>query len=149
MLRSLRTAALMLGLVGASVVAVERNAAAQGRSGTDSPGQQALADGRKALEGDDFATAEQKFREAISLDPKLNDAYWRLAAILYRNKQYPQAIELLRKAPESTDIDVREQLGLALYKTANPPPAEAVHLLEDVVSRRPESYAAQMQLGQH
>jgi tetratricopeptide (TPR) repeat protein len=149
---SLRKLALVVGLVGASVVAVERNAVAQatgGRSGTDSPGAQALIDGRKALEGDDFPTAEQKFREAISLDPKLNDPYWRLAAILYRNKQYAQAIELLRRAPESSDIDVREQLGLSLYKSSNPPPAEAVRLLEDVVSRRPESFAAQMQLGQH
>jgi tetratricopeptide (TPR) repeat protein len=135
-------------------VAVEPGAQAQGgaiggRSGSDSPGQQALLDGRKALESDDFATAETKFREAISLDPKLNDAYWRLAAILYGKKQYQQAVELLRRAPDPTDIDVREQLGLSLYKTANPPPAESVRLLEDVVGKRPDSYAAQLQLGQH
>jgi tetratricopeptide (TPR) repeat protein len=146
--RTLRLAVLTIGMVAASTAA-ERTAVAQGRSASESPGLQALADGRKALESDDFNTAEQKFREAISLDPKLNDAYWRLAAILYRKKQYPQAIELLRKAPDPTDIDVREQLGLALYKTTNPPPAEAVRLLEDVVSKRPESYASQMQLGQY
>ena len=35
------------------------------------------------------------------------------------------------------------------YKTANPPPPESVRLLEDVVAKRPDSYAAQLQLGQH
>jgi tetratricopeptide (TPR) repeat protein len=130
----------------------QREAMAQasgGRTGSASPGEQSLSDGRKALESDDFATAEAKFREAISLDPKLNDAYWRLAAILYGQKKYQQSVELLRRAPDQTDIDTREQLGLALYKTSNPPPPEAVRLLEDVVSKRPDSYAAQLQLGQH
>ncbi|MCU1281442.1 MAG: domain protein, putative component of TonB system, partial [bacterium] len=151
--RLLRLAAVAAAAMVTVTVAVERGALAQsatgGRLGSDSPGQQSLADGRRALESDDFATAETKFREAISLDPKLNDAYWRLAAILYGKKQYAQAVELLRRAPEQTDIDVREQLGLSLYKTANPPPAESVRLLEDVVSKRPDSYAAQLQLGQH
>lgn len=150
--RFLRLTALAVGIVTATVW-VEGTAAAQvgigGRSGSDSPGAQALQDGRKALDSDDFSTAEQKFREAISLDPKLNDAYWRLAAILYGKKKYKDAIELLRRAPDQSDIDVREQLGLALYKTSNPPPAESLRLLEDVVSKRPDSYAAQLQLGQH
>src|SRR5262245_24945608 len=150
--RFLRLGLLTAGLAMVTVGVAERGAAAQGRSGSDSPGQQALMDGRKALESDDFNTAEAKFREAISLDPKLNDAYWRLAAILYGKKQYTQAVELLRRAPEQTDIDVREQLGLSLYKTTTPPtppPQEAVRLLEDVVAKRPDSYAAELQLGQH
>jgi tetratricopeptide (TPR) repeat protein len=144
--------ALIAGLATATVGS-QRNAAAQGtaggRTGSASPGEQSLLDGRKALESDDFATAEAKFREAISLDPKLNDAYWRLAAILYGKKKYTEAVTLLRRAPDQTDIDVREQLGLSLYKTTNPPPPESVHLLEDVVVKRPDSYAAQLQLGQH
>lgn len=151
--RVLRGAALAVAALSATV-AVEGGAAAQvnaigGRTGSESPGAQALGEGRKALDSDDYNTAEAKFREAISLDPKLNDAYWRLAAVLYGKKQYRKAVELLRRAPDQTDIDVREQLGLALYRTANPPPAEAVRLLEDVVSKRPDSYAAQLQLGQH
>ena len=150
--RLLRVTALAVGVLAATLT-LERGAAAQvvigGRNGSDSPGAQALLDGRKALDSDDFNRAESKFREAISLDPKLNDAYWRLAAVLYRKKQYRQAVTLLRGAPDQSDIDVREQLGLALYKTANPPPAESLQLLEDVVSKRPDSYAAQLQLGQH
>ncbi|MCA1662719.1 MAG: tetratricopeptide repeat protein [Myxococcales bacterium] len=151
--RLLRIAAAVSAAALFSTVAAERSASAQtnsgGRLGSASPGEQSLLDGRHALDSDDFATAEQKFREAISLDPKLNDAYWRLAAILYGKKQYAQSVELLRRAPDQADIDTREQLGLALYKTANPPPAESIRLLEDVVQKRPDSYAAQLQLGQH
>jgi tetratricopeptide (TPR) repeat protein len=136
-------------MMAAEPCAHAQGSAVGGRNGSDSPGQQALNDGRKALESDDYSTAEQKFREAISLDPSLKDAYWRLAAILYGKKQYSKSVELLRRAPDAEDIDTREQLGLALYKTANPPPAEAIRLLEDVVQKRPDSYAAQLQLGQH
>ncbi len=149
--RFLRCAATAAALVTVAV-AVQWQAEAQtagGRTGSASPGEQSLADGRKALESDDFATAESKFREAISLDPKLNDAYWRLAAILYGKKKYSESVELLRRAPDQADIDTREQLGLALYKTSNPPPPESIRLLEDVVQKRPDSYAAQLQLGQH
>ena len=71
---------LVAAIVWSSTAAAQ---AVGGRAGSDSPGMQALLDGRKALESDDFAAAEAKFREAISLDPKLNDAYWRLAAVLY------------------------------------------------------------------
>ncbi|HEX4459267.1 MAG TPA: tetratricopeptide repeat protein [Polyangia bacterium] len=150
-MRALRLTALAVGISMVMAGAFAGRAAAQagGRSGSDSPGQQALNDGRKALESDDFATAEAKFKEAISLDPKLNDAYWRLAAILYGKKKYTEAITELRRAPDQTDLDVRETLGLALYKTSTPPPQEAIRLLEDVVSQRPESYAAQLQLGQY
>ena len=152
-MRLLRIAAAVSAAAVFSTVAMERGAAAQetsgGRTGSASPGEQSLNDGRRALEADDFATAEQKFREAISLDPKLNDAYWRLAAILYGQKKYADAVSMLRRAPDQTDTNVREQLGLALYKTANPPPAESIRLLEQVVAARPESYAAQLQLGQH
>jgi tetratricopeptide (TPR) repeat protein len=143
LLRAVALAAALLVWAG-----FEREASAQGRSGSDSPGQQALSDGLKFLEADDYANAETKFREAISLDPKLNVAYGKLAAILYGKKQYPQAVELLRRAPDQTDLDVQEYLGLSLYKTANPPPAESVRLLEEVVLKRPQSYAAQAQLGQ-
>ena len=151
MMQRLRGSPLRCG-AGDAVGGIERGAGARAGGGRrlGLAGQAgASTTARKALDSDDFATAEQKFREAIALDPKLNDAYWRLAAILYGKKKYSEAVELLRRAPDQTDIDVREQLGLTLYKTANPPPAESVRLLEDVVSKRPDSYAAQLQLGQH
>jgi tetratricopeptide (TPR) repeat protein len=143
-----RLIALAIGALILST-ATSRQATAQGRAGSNSPGQQSFDDGQKALENDDYAAAESKFREAISLDPKLNAAYWKLGAMLYHNKKYSEAVATLRRAPDQTDLDVREQLGLALFKTSNPPPAEAVKLLTDVAAQRPQAFLAQMQLGQH
>jgi len=105
---------------------------AQGRAGPDQPGQEAFDEGMKAFNADDFATAEQKFKDAIQQNSKLTDAYWHLAAIYYRNKQYKQAVELLRKCPDPANTDVKGQLGVNLLKVCGPPPPEAVELLEDV-----------------
>jgi tetratricopeptide (TPR) repeat protein len=121
---------------------------AQGRTGASTPGQDAFDEGMKAFNSDDFATAEQKFKDAISQNSGLTDAFWRLSTIYYRNKQYKQAVDLLRKCPDQANLDVKENLGLNLFKTASPPPAEAVRLLEEVVKVRPDSFAAQAKLGE-
>jgi tetratricopeptide (TPR) repeat protein len=131
------------------VAVLDGEARAQGRAGPDSPGQEAFEDAMKAFNADDFPTAEQRFNEAIAQNAKLTDAYWHLAAIYYRNKQWAKAVALLRRCPDQTNLDVREQLGLNLFKTANPPPAEAIRLLESVTDRRPESFAAQEKLGEY
>jgi cellulose synthase operon protein C len=122
---------------------------AQGRTGAATPGQDAFDDGMKAFNSDDYAAAEQKFKEAIAQNSSLTDAYWRLATIYYKNKQYKQAVDLLRKCPDQANVDVKEQLGLSLSKTASPPPPEAIKLLEDVVKARPESPAAEEKLGEY
>lgn len=142
----MKLVAIAVALALLSIPVVAR---AQGRAGTDSPGQQALADAMKAFDADDYATAEQKFKEAISADATLTDAYWKLAAIYYRNKKYKDAVTILRRCPDQKNMDVREQLGLSLYRSSNPPPAEAVTVLEEVADQRPSSFAAQLQLGQH
>src|SRR5262249_7935056 len=71
------------------------------------------------------------------------------AAIYYRDQQYGRAVELLRRCPDHDNLDVKEQLGLNLYLTATPPPEAAVALLEEVARQRPESFAVELQLGQH
>jgi len=144
----LRTWAALLVCAAVATTGAER-AYAQGRAGSSSPGQIAFNDGMNALNGDDYAAAEQKFNEAIQLDSTLVDAYWRLASIHYLHKQYAKAVELLRRCPDKANLDVKQQLALNLYKTSNPPPAEAVKLLEEVTTARPELFAAQLQLGQH
>src|SRR6185437_15993041 len=117
--------ALVVAAAAAALLCTSVPARAQGRAGSDSPGQQALADAMKAFESDDYATAEAKFKEAIGADSTLTDAYWKLAAIYYRNKKYRDAIAVLRRCPDQQNLDVREQLGLSLYRSSNPPPAEA------------------------
>ena len=57
---------------------------------------------------------------------------WRRSST--RKKQYAQAVELLRRAPDQTDLDVREQLGLDLYKTPRRRRPRRCTLLEDVVA---------------
>ncbi len=122
---------------------------AQGRTGTSSPGQQAFDEAMRCFNGDDYPCAEQKFTEAIQLDGSMVEAYWHLAAVHYKNKKYKEAVALLRKCPDQTNIDVREQLGLALFKTVTPPPPDAIKLLEGVTEARPDSFASQIHLGQH
>ncbi|HEY7955485.1 MAG TPA: tetratricopeptide repeat protein [Polyangia bacterium] len=139
----------LVAATAAALLCTSAFARAQGRAGSDSPGQQALADAMKAFQADDYATAETKFKEAIGADSTLTDAYWKLAAIYYRNKKYGDAVAVLRRCPDQQNLDVREQLGLSLYRSANPPPAEAIKLLDDVADKRPSSFAAQLQLGQH
>lgn len=124
-------------------------AAAQGRFGSSSAGQQAFDEALAALNNDDFSAAEVKFKQAIALDDNLVEAYWRLAGIYYRDHRYREAVEWLRRSPNQSDIDIREQLGLNLYKSAVPPPVEAVSLLETAVRERASSYTAHLQLCQH
>ncbi len=121
----------------------------QGRAGPDQPGQQAFDEGMKAFNADDFPTAEAKFKDAIAQNSKLTDAYWHLAAIYYRGKQYKQAVDTLRQCPDQANLDVKEQLGLNLFKTSGGKPDEAVKLLEEVTKARPDSFAAQEKLGEH
>jgi tetratricopeptide (TPR) repeat protein len=125
------------------------NAHAQGRTGTATPDQEALAAGEAAFAEDRFDVAAEKFAQAINLNPRLVTAYVKLGTIYYRQKQYTKAVALLRQSPDQTDLELREELGLNLYKTATPPPAEAIAVLDDVVAKKPEAYAAQGQLGQY
>ena len=133
----------------AVVVALSGRAVLAAGGGTDEPGRQALEEGNRAFDSGEFAVAEEKYNAALSQNDKLNDAYWKLASILYNKKKYGEAVALLRRAPEQKDSNVKEQLGLALYKTAKVPPPEAVHLLEQVVGAHADAFAAQGQLAQY
>ncbi len=145
----MRRNAAALAFFGMALAVVAGDARAQGRAGPDAPGQQVFEEGMKAFDADDFATAQAKFTRAIAQNDKLTDAYWHLAAIYYRNRQYAQAVALLRRSPDQANLDVREQLGLNLFKTATPPPVEAVQLLESVVAQRPEAFAAEERIGEY
>jgi tetratricopeptide (TPR) repeat protein len=137
----MRTLALALGLV-----LVASTAFAQGRTGSGSPGQQAFEEGVRLLNSDDNAGAEQKFREAIQLDNTLVLAYGKLGAVLFAQKKYKDAVDVLKKCPDQNDLEVREQLGLNLDKMGS---ADAVRILEGVVKEKPEAFASQLVLGLH
>src|SRR5262249_11890747 len=115
-------------------------------TGSGSPGQQAFEEGLRLLNSDDNPGAEAKFREAIQLDNGLVVAYGKLGAVLFAQKKYKDAAQILRKCPDQNDFEVREQLGLNLDKLNNP---DAVKLLEGVVKDKPDAFAAQLALGLH
>ena len=117
--------------------------------GASSPGQLLVEQGLACLNTDDLTCAERKFRESLQLDPAMVIVYPKLAAILYKQRRFDEAVALLLRCPNRTDLDVREQLGLALFKTKTPQPTEAAGVLEGVLKERPESFAAHLQLGEY
>ncbi len=118
-----------------------------GAGGDVSPAQQALSDGNKAFDSEDYATAETKYKETINIDSTVVEAYSKLASIYYRQKKYADAIAICRRSSDQQNLDLREQLGLALYKANQIP--EAVKVLEGVVAQDPTKFGAQLQLGLH
>jgi tetratricopeptide (TPR) repeat protein len=140
---------LALALVGAVILLHCTNARAQGRTGGGNPAQDAFNDGVKALNADDYPAAEQNFTQAINLDAGMVEAYAKLGAVYYHDKKYAKAVEVLRRCPDQKNIDLREQLGLNMYKTAPVPPAESITLLESVVAQKSEAYAVQLCLAQY
>ena len=134
------------------IVALQRRrASARGAAAPTRPGSRRSTDGRQgARERRLRRPPRPKFREAISLDPKLNDAYWRLAAILYGKKQYAAGRRALAQSARS---DRHRRARAARPRRCTRPPTRRrprrCTLLEDVVGKRPDSYAAQLQLGQH
>ncbi|HZS38174.1 MAG TPA: tetratricopeptide repeat protein, partial [Polyangia bacterium] len=140
---------LTWGLVGAAVLLHCGIIRAQGRTGSSAPGVPEYQECEKAFNDKQYPEAEAKCREAIQLDPAMVVAYVKLGATLYNEKKYNDAVPMLRRCPDQTNVELREQLGLNLYKSAPTPPAEAVTVLEGVVKDKPSAFAAQLQLGLH
>jgi thioredoxin-like negative regulator of GroEL len=104
-----------------------------------------LAQGKACLNADDLACAEQNFQGALRADSSSVAAYVNLGMIFYRDRRYGDAVALLSRCPDQSDVDLREQLGLSLYKTGAQD--RAIQLLEAVVKERPDAFASQLQLG--
>jgi tetratricopeptide (TPR) repeat protein len=134
--------------IGAAFLLHCKIANAQGRTGGGNPAQDAFNDAMKAFNADDTDTALAKFNEAINLDAGMVDAYWHAAAIYYAKKDYQKGVQVTRRCPDQKNSDVRQYLGLNLYKTAPQPPPEAITLLEGVAKEKPDAYVVQLQLGQ-
>ena len=83
----------------------------------------------------------------LAQDPRAAGAYANLGVIYMRRKQWPQALEMLRKAehlaPEIPGI--RLNVGLAYYRQNNF--RAAVTPFESVVHDAPDSYQARYLLG--
>lgn len=101
---------------------------------------------RRAEEKDDksyLKEAEKEYREAISAEPNMVQAYIRLGYVLYALNRSDESIQLLQKALEQhpNNTELEHYLGLNLYQTGQADEAEK--LLTHVVEERkdlPEAY---------
>jgi tetratricopeptide (TPR) repeat protein len=110
--------------------------------------QDALFDeAMRALTANDFLQARLKFEKVMQLEPKHQEACWRLATLYYRDKEYQKEVALLRGCGHADNGDIKEQLGLALYKAGEVD--KAVPLLDEVATKKPHAAAAHLQLAQH
>ena len=109
--------------------------------------QQLFQEGEAALKKNNLDLAERSFRGVLALDPQAAGAYANLGVIAMRRKQWPQALEMLRKAehlmPQVPGI--RLDVGLVYYRQNNF--RAAIAPFESVVRDVPDSYQARYLLG--
>ncbi|MGH9638297.1 MAG: tetratricopeptide repeat protein, partial [Candidatus Angelobacter sp.] len=104
-------------------------------------------DGEIQLKANHLDGAERSFRGVLALDPQAAGAYANLGVIAMRRKQWPLALEMLRKAehllPQVPGI--RLNVGLVYYRQNNF--RSAITPFESVVRDVPDSYQARYLLG--
>jgi tetratricopeptide (TPR) repeat protein len=135
-------------LVGALLAGTATTARAQGRSEASAEVQGLIEQGEAQYREGRLDEALHTFEQCCKQDPSQPVCWVRRGMILYKPKP-AEAVEVLRKALETLpdNLDVKGQLGLALYRAGKT--EQAVALLEEVVARRPDSPDLQFQLGQH
>ena len=113
---------------------------------TASP-QQLFQEGETALKKNNLDLAERSFRGVLALDPQAAGAYANLGVIAMRRKQWPQALEMLRKAEDLMPQvpGIRLNVGLAYYRQNDF--RSAIAPFESVVRDAPDSYQARYLLG--
>ena len=99
--------------------------------------------GETALKADNLDDAEHAFRAVLAIDPQAAGAYANLGVIYMRRKQWPHALDMLRKAQRLAPqiAGVRLNIGLAYYRqndfhSAIPPFESVVHDAPDSVQAR-------------
>jgi hypothetical protein len=70
--------------------------------------------------GEDYAGAEGKFKEAASLDPENKSHYYKYGITLYRNKKYNEALVVLKlaKVDASAEVERGYYMGLVYFRLA-------------------------------
>jgi tetratricopeptide (TPR) repeat protein len=109
--------------------------------------QQLFQQGDAALKKNSLDLAERCFRGVLAQDPQAAGAYANLGVIYMRRKQWPQALEVLRKAESLAPQipGIRLNIGLAYYRQNNF--RAAIPPFESVVHNVPDSYQARFLLG--
>jgi tetratricopeptide (TPR) repeat protein len=103
--------------------------------------------GEAALHTGKLDEAQRDFQQVAAINPTVAGAYANLGVIHMRRKQWPQALEMLRKAEKlAPDIaGIRLNIGLAYFRQNDF--ARAIQPFESVVRQSPDSFQARYLLG--
>jgi tetratricopeptide (TPR) repeat protein len=103
--------------------------------------------GEAALHTGKLDEAQRDFQQVVAINPGVAGAYANLGVIHMRRKQWPQALEMLRKAEKlAPDIaGIRLNIGLAYFRQNDF--ARAIQPFESVVGQSPDSFQARYLLG--
>ncbi|MGO9123504.1 MAG: tetratricopeptide repeat protein [Terriglobales bacterium] len=109
--------------------------------------QKLFEQGEAALKGNDLAGAERAFKGVLAVNPEVAGAYANLGVIAMRRKQWPQALERLRKAGRLAPqvAGIRLNIGLVYYRQNDF--LSAIEPFESVLRDVPGSYQARYLLG--
>ncbi|MSP63280.1 MAG: tetratricopeptide repeat protein [Myxococcales bacterium] len=132
-----------------SVALVGGAAFAQGRTGNDTEEEQAFQSAESAFNANRYDEAAPLYEKVTAINPGRAEPWVKRAVILYRKKQYTDAVKLLRAAQSTlpSDLGIKAQLGLSLYRGGAP--EMAVAMMEEVVAQKPEMPELQLQLALH
>jgi tetratricopeptide (TPR) repeat protein len=103
--------------------------------------------GEAALHAGKLDEAEYDFRQVMAINPTVAGVYANLGVIHMRRKQWPQALEMLRKAEKlAPDIaGIRLNIGLTYFRQNDF--TRAIQPFESVVRQSPDSFQARYLLG--
>jgi tetratricopeptide (TPR) repeat protein len=103
--------------------------------------------GDAALKSGSLDAAERSFRGVLAIDPQAAGAYANLGVIYMRRRQWPHALEMLRKAEHLAPqiAGIRLNIGLVYYRQNDF--RDAIPPFESVVRDVPDSFQARYLLG--
>ena len=145
----MRASAIAISAVAALLVALPPAAHAQRPNQGEDESAELVAEGRAALRDGDHDDAARALDQAIALNPRRLEAYGLRAAVHAARGEHARGIALMRRARALApdNVDVLAALGTQLVLAGEL--GEGVPLLEDVVTRAPAQYGAQVLLGHH
>ncbi|MGA3350768.1 MAG: tetratricopeptide repeat protein, partial [Candidatus Sulfotelmatobacter sp.] len=93
------------------------NPASTGASRASRDPAQLFQAGQDALNANRLSEAENDFREVIALNPQIGGAYANLGVVYMRRKQWPKAVEALKKAEHLMPqvAGIRLNIGLVYF----------------------------------
>jgi tetratricopeptide (TPR) repeat protein len=125
------------------MAAKPRNGAPVATSGAAADPAKLFQAGQAALNQGRIEEAERDFRRVLALNPQAGGAYANLGVVYMRRKQWPEALEMLRKAEHLMphEAGIRLNIGLAYYRQneflkAIPPFESVVHDQPDALQPR-------------